>query len=732
MSKTEDQVREAISSLLSVCDGAVTEDGQGFNGRDTGWARTLHCQPAWTDAQLSAAYIMIRKYKRQLTNFGIDYDSIQEPPKPVESTGKPLVDWNPTVKLFQIRAHYDHRENLRAIPTARFNGQIKQWEVQPTIAAVAAIKGLQEANVVDIEPKAAEVLNAINIDTVLPTPQVRNNTVELDYNGEHLLLTSPFEFKEQAKSIPNRRWVPETKQWKYLPVAEVVDAWNKVMDNNDVQLTPAARTFFNKMAKDALAQQDQKRQAKAIKEGAVPDIPVPLKIKLFDHQRKAFALSTTLDHSALLLEMGCGKTAASIAVIGKRYLDGQVKKVLIVCPKSVLPVWKAEFEKFADFPFRTITMDQRKMSLKKEAILEASSPDGALIVMIINYASAWRLQPELIHWAPDLMLADESQNLKNGQANQSRGCTAIGAVAKYRLILTGTPISQGPMDFFSQFRFLDSRIFGKSFPKYRDQYAIMGGYMNHSVVGFKNLETLTAKAHSVSYRMTKAEALDLPETTDQNLYAYLDESQKIYDEMEKNMVATIKGGDSVTAPIVLTQLLRLSQITGGFLPQETGNPVEVGSEKLKVLKELVEDFPKDKKLIIVARFVPELLAIKKVCEEAGRTAATFYGATQNRGELVRKFQEEDNPNVLILQIATGGTGITLHRASTMVFFSLDYSFAGYDQVRARAHRIGQVNKVNYIHILAAGTIDEVVLKALKDKKDVATLLVDTLKNNSLF
>lgn len=731
MSNTEEQVRGAIAALLSVCDGAVEHDGQGFNHNDSGWARTLHIQPAWTQKQLCSAHTMLRKYKRQLEGFGIDYDAIPVPKEPVASSGKPIVGWNKDLKLFRIQSHYDHRENMRAIPTSKFNGNIKQWEVQPAMPAISALKGLLAAEVIIVEPEALEVLNSVAVETKLPEPQQAHSVAELDYNGEHLLLSSPFTFKDIAKSIPNRRWVAETKQWRYLPTAEVIDAWNKVMDEHEVKLTTPALEFFRAKAAEQLAQREQKIKAKAIKDGAVPDIPVPLKGKPFDHQKKAFALATTLDNSALLMEQGTGKTFVAIAAAGKRYLDGQVKKVLVICPKSVVPVWESEFNKHAAFPVKTYPLNQRKMSHKKEAILSALPIDGALAVVIVNYSSAWRLVPELQNWAPDMVIADESQALKNGQSEQSKGCTAIGSKAKYRLILTGTPVSQGPMDFFSQYKFLDDRIFGKSFPKFRGEYALMGGYMNHEVVGFKNLETLTGKAHSIAFRVTKAEALDLPETLDQNLYCYLDEAATAYEEMEKKMVTTLKEGE-VTAPIVLTQLLRLQQITGGFLPMEEGNPVQVGNEKLKVFKEFLEDFPRDKKLVVVARFVPELHALKQVCDQLQRSSTVFYGATENRGEVVRKFQEEKDPNVLLIQIQTGGVGITLHRADTMLFYSMDFSYNNYEQVKARVHRIGQENKVTYIHLLAKDTVDETILTALQNKRDVADLVVDKMKNNSIF
>src|SRR5690606_16547233 len=124
-------------------------------------------------------------------------------------------------------------------------------------------------------------------------------------------------------------------------------------------------------------------------------------------------------------------------------------------------------------------------------------------------------------WGPQIVIADESQKIKNIKAQQTKAVTALGKMAKHRLILTGTPVTQSPLDFFAQYKFLDPRIFGTSFTKFRSRYAIMGGYGGYQVMGYQNLEELAAKAHSIAVRVTKEQCLDLPETANQFVYADL-------------------------------------------------------------------------------------------------------------------------------------------------------------------------------------------------------------------
>jgi len=410
-------------------------------------------------------------------------------------------------------------------------------------------------------------------------------------------------------------------------------------------------------------------------------------------------------------------------LLGRAFLNGLINRVLIVAPLSVANVWAEEFEKFAAFDYVLAVLEGD--SGKKADTLRHMEGTG-LQVVVLNYESTWRLEEELRKWKPDVIVCDESSRIKNPNAKQSKALHRLAKQAKYRLILTGTPIQNNPLDFFSQYKVLDESIFGPSYYAFRSRYATMGGYGNHQIVGYKNLPELVQKAHSVAYRVTKEEALDLPEMVDETRYVTLDpQGMKIYESLEAASYAELLKGEVVVRNI-LTQLLRLQQVTGGFIRDDEGGPVQqVSKAKLQVLEEIIEDvMGEGKKLVIFARFVPEIEAICKLLEEKGIKHSVISGEVKNRSEQVQQFQENPEVRVFVGQIQTTGLGLTLTAASTAVFYSVDFNYANYSQARARIHRIGQRNACTYIHLVAKGTIDEKVLKALQRKEDVAKLLVD--------
>ena len=304
----------------------------------------------------------------------------------------------------------------------------------------------------------------------------------------------------------------------------------------------------------------------------------------------------------------------------------------------------------------------------------------------------------------------------------------LGKVAKYKLILTGTPIQKAPLDFFSQYKFLDPSIFGGSYYAFRNRYAVMGGYGGHEVVSYQHLDELTKKAHSIAYRVTKKEALDLPpQLPPEYRYCTLEpKARKIYDDIRKNSYAELKSGE-ITATNVLTRLLRLQQATGGFIDTDDGDLKQISEAKLTVLRETTEDLiTAGKKVVIFARFRPEIAAIQKMLEDMKTRYSWIAGDVpiKDRGEKVKEFQEDAGCMAFVAQIQTAGLGITLHAADTAVFYSVDFNYANYEQARARIHRIGQTHPCTYIHILAENTIDRHVLDVLEKKENMARKLVD--------
>ena len=445
------------------------------------------------------------------------------------------------------------------------------------------------------------------------------------------------------------------------------------------------------------------------------------------------------------MEQGCGKTLTAIAVIGRGFLDGHIQRALIIAPLSVVPVWQQEFAEYADFPFEVRILSGKQKN--KEKVFTNPWPKNVCQIIIVNYELVWRMIPKknkrwrydqsifAKQWPPDIVVADESQRIKSVSAQQSKGLHLLGANVPYRMILTGTPVTGSPLDFFSQYKFLDRRVFGDSFALFRNRYAItetksFGGNKFQAVIGFQNKDELVRKAHSIAYRVTKEEALDLPEQVDQKLFCTLEpEANTYYQEMLRNQITEIENAGEVVAQNVLTKLLRLQQMTGGFVTQDDGTIQQVSKAKMNLLSETLDDLLfADKKVVIFARFIPEITAICRQLDKLiGADAYRFIVGeipTAERGIAVKEFQNDPKIKVFIAQIQTAGLGITLTAADTDIFYSSDFSYANHDQCKARLHRIGQKNNVTHIHLLARGTIDEKVYDVLQNKKDIARDVVD--------
>lgn len=460
---------------------------------------------------------------------------------------------------------------------------------------------------------------------------------------------------------------------------------------------------------------------------------MPIKENPYEHQIKAFGFVCGLfgifnapyysRGASLLMEMGCGKTITSIAVAGALYQFGKINRILIVAPLSILGVWDEEFEKFADFPY-TLTVLKGGSTKKKEQLEELS--DKGLQIVVVNYESAWRLERELLRYNADLIIADEGHKIKSAQTSVSKSMHTLGDRARYRMLLTGTLITNKEIDVFSQYRFINSDIFGTSFYAFRNRYFDMLGYGNHTPVFRKYLrEGFLKKMHSVAYRVTKAECLDLPEITEEVRTVELEpKAMKLYSNLEKESYTQMAGSE-VSAVNVLTRLLRLSQITGGHLTDDEGDDNAVSTAKLEALSDIVDSaVAEGKKLVVMARFIPELNDIQELLEKKGIGYSVVRGGVKNRDEEIRRFQEDDDCRVFVGQIAAAGLGITLTAASTMVFYSLDYSMSNFEQAKARIHRVSQKENCLYIYLIAKNTVDRKVLRSLRNKVDLAKLLVD--------
>ena len=329
-----------------------------------------------------------------------------------------------------------------------------------------------------------------------------------------------------------------------------------------------------------------------------------------------------------------------------------------------------------------------------------------------------------------MMIVDESTTIKNPKAKRTKNVLELAKEAKYRRILTGSPVTQSPMDLWAQMDFLDPYILGQSsYYAFRTRYAVVieataagGTHRYQKIVKFKNLKELGERVSPHSYRILKKDCLDLPDKVYSKRFVELsDEQTKAYAEMKANAMAMLQG-QSATALNVLTQLIRLHQITCGHMKTDEGNIIELKNSRLDELMQILGET--NGKVIIWANYIHDILSIEKsIKKEYGDDSyCTYYGATksEDRQKCIYDFQnKENNCRFFIGNTQTGGYGITLTAASTVIYYSNNYDLEKRIQSEDRAHRIGQVNKVAYIDLVAKGTVDEKIIQSLKDKVNIA-------------
>ncbi len=291
---------------------------------------------------------------------------------------------------------------------------------------------------------------------------------------------------------------------------------------------------------------------------------------------------------------------------------------------------------------------------------------------------------------------------------------------KQRVGLTGTPFPHSPLDIFAQYRFLDARIFGHSFTRFRARYGVMGGWQGKQVVAYQNTEELAERFRSIAYECG-ADVVSLPETVDTTRTVVLGaHAARLYAQVARDFWAGVESGE-ITASNALTRMLRLQQITGGSVgldldagerPQDR-RVEHVDTAKQDALRSVLEDLPEGEPVVVFARFTADLDAIHAAAKAAGAESWELSG---RRREL--EAWQHGAASVLAVQVQAGGVGVDLTRARVCVYYSLGFSLGEYLQSRKRTHRPGQTRSVLYVHLVAEGTIDEQVYRALEARQSV--------------
>jgi SNF2 family DNA or RNA helicase len=421
------------------------------------------------------------------------------------------------------------------------------------------------------------------------------------------------------------------------------------------------------------------------------------------------------------------------------YEAEKLKAVLIIAPKGVYDNWvKGEIPIHLPkriprqlcrwIPSKTKKFEEELMDfiVKKDPILK-------IFVMNVEAFSTPRgteAATAFLYQNPaNMVVVDESTTIKNRKAARTKNIMSLQRHSKYRRILTGSPITKSPMDLFSQCGFLAEKSLGfNSFYAFQGRYAniqqrTMGHRSFQQVMGYRRLDELSEKLDVFSNRVLKMDCLDLPP----KVYIRRDveltpEQEKLYRQMKKLALAKLDNGELATTASVLTQIMRLQQICCGHLMPDDGAMQLIKNNRLTELLNLVEEV--QGKAIIWATYTHDILQISKELSErfGPESVATYYGDTEQdaRQEIVNDFQDVENPlRFFVGQPRTGGYGITLTAANTVIYYSNSYDLEIRLQSEDRAHRIGQTNKVTYIDLVSPNTIDEKILQALRSKIDIA-------------
>jgi len=475
------------------------------------------------------------------------------------------------------------------------------------------------------------------------------------------------------------------------------------------------------------------------------------KTEPFNHQREALQASWDAEFHAWFMEMGTGKSKVAIDNMGVLYQQRRINASLIVAPKGVYDNWvKGEIPAhLPDDIKRKIIRWKPSQSKSYAAELEdliMEDYDG-LKIFVVNVEAfssprGARAAGRFLVQNPDnMMIVDESTTIKNRKAQRTKNLMTLTKYSRYRRILTGSPVTKSPMDLFSQCNFLDERALGyNSYFAFQSRYAVvqkrvMGARSFQEITGYRRLDELNEKLFEFSTRVLKEECLDLPEKVYIKREVELtDEQAKVYNQMKKLALAQMEGGDLATTESVLTQIMRLQQICCGFFQPDVGKIQPLKNNRLNELMSITDEL--QGKAIIWASYTHDIQQIADTLRDrfGPDSVALYYGETpqDKRQEIVERFQDVNNPlRFFVGQPRTGGYGITLTAANTVIYYSNSYDLEIRLQSEDRAHRIGQKNIVTYIDLVSPDTIDEKVLGALRQKINLAEQVLNEDPRNWL-
>ena len=457
----------------------------------------------------------------------------------------------------------------------------------------------------------------------------------------------------------------------------------------------------------------------------------------FEHQKAAVERFVDKPYGALFCEMGTGKTKIMLDIL----VNNDSQDILIAAPNGLHFNWEA-LEIPKHFPVEDCeiytwrgmpTSKARKRDLKHFIRCEPKYRFLLINIEALRTRNGFGFVENFLESDRNKQFViDESTCIKNPKAQQTKSVLKLAEKCDKKWILNGTPITQGPLDLFSQCRFLNKTALPyNTYTAFKHKFAIettmtMGQRAFKKIVGYQNVEELTKLLEPFSLRLEKKDCLDLPEKTFSTVAVELEpEQERLYQSMKNECIIEFESGNIVTATMALTQLVKLHQILTGFVVTDDGEAISLKNNRVKMLLQIAAT---SGPLVIFCAYKQNVKQLHEaLTEKYGQDSVVVYSGDtllNNRSEAIRKFQS--GRAQFFIGTSAAAKGLTLHRASTMVYYSNNYSLETRLQSQDRIHRIGQENKCTYIDLVVNNSIDEVILKRLMQKKELSSMVLDDL------
>lgn len=561
--------------------------------------------------------------------------------------------------------------------------------------------------------------------------------------GKFVILCSP-EYNSLMVALPDRRFRKASGAWAVPALRRNIEYMEQHLSNPQMYSVEALAVFNEKRAE---------LQKQPPGDNVFPAW-YPFKNPPLDHQGRGLKKWFPLNEAAILYEQGLGKTYTSINLATAWRMTNQIDAVVIVCPASIKLVWDDELDKHCPLPTQRHALVSGKYGAADKFI--ANKTDFQWFIVAVEGLSQGKAAEYIKSFMVGrrvCMIIDESSRIKTPNKIRTDKCIELGAYAKKRVILSGTSITQGIEDFYTQFKFLNKDIIGyNSYFSYRAQYCVTinitvgydkGGNEQTApkIIGYKNEAELLNLVRPYTERVEKADALDLPAKTFTNRYITMNPTQKkMYETMKEEMMVSLQDfgpdewpDDALEVKTVLEQMLRLQQITGGHYPTDDGTkivpvPIPGKNPKLEELMDVLDET--SGKVIVWCQYRAEIALVAEELDRKQIGYVEFHGGVDDEGKRTSVTSFRQNPKIKVfLATRAAAYGLTLIEASTAVYYSQGYSLEEYLQSQDRIHRIGQSMPCTYIHLLADKTIDVKIVKALAGKKNTADLIYSVLKDD---